>query len=147
MRETCGTEKAVGVKQQLRTPTCAYACDAATGMVCATISGRMVSDLTADWVSQRVRVQRADPCTSLLLFSRKYAEEAHVGPGLDLWHPTLPDHQYLSLLVSVTGEAGRHGFPQQGCVVQAGHMLSPPGGPDAETCCTYQSSYKENVVD
>lgn len=52
----CGTERAVGVRQQLRTPTSAYACDAATGTVYAIISGQMVSDLTADWMFQRVRV-------------------------------------------------------------------------------------------
>lgn len=143
----CGTERAVGVRQQSRTPTSAYACDAATGMVCAIINGQMVSDLTADWMFQRLRVQRVDPWTFLLPFSRKYAEEAYVGTGLDLWQPTLPDHQYLSLLVSMAGEASRHGSPQKVWVVQAEHMLSPPGGPGAETCCTYHAFYKGNVID
>lgn len=41
VREMCGTERAVGVRQQLRTPTSAYACGAATGTVCAIISGQM----------------------------------------------------------------------------------------------------------
>lgn len=103
MREMCGTERAVGVRQQSRIPTSAYACDAATGMVYAIINGQMVSDLAEDWMFQRVRVQKVDPWTFLLPFSRKYAEEAYVGIGLDLWQPTLPDHQYLSLLVSVAG--------------------------------------------
>lgn len=143
----CGTEKAVGVRQQSRTPTCAYACDAATGMAYVIISGPMVSDLTADWMFRRARVQRADPWTSLLPFSRKYAEEAHVGTGLDLWHPPLPDHQHLCLLVSVAGEARRHGLPQNVWLGQARLTLSPPGGPDAETCCTYRAFYTENVVD
>lgn len=142
-----GTERAVAVRQQSRTPTSAYACDAATGMAYAIISGQMVSDLTSDWMFQRVRVQRVDPWTFLLPFSRKYAEEAYVGAGLDLWQPTLPDHQYLSLLVSVAGEASRHGSPQKVWVVQAEHMLSPPGGPGAETCCTYHTIYKGNVMD
>lgn len=69
-----------------------------------------------------------------------------MGTGLDLWQPTLPDHQYLSLLVSVAGEARRHGSPQKVWVVQAEHMLSPPGGPGAKTCCTYQGFYIGNVV-
>lgn len=88
-----------------------------------------------------------DPWSFLLPFSRKYAEEAYVGTGLDLWQPTLPDHQYLSLLVSVAGEARRHGSPQKVWAVQAEHMLSPPGGPGAKTCCTYQAFYIGNVVD
>lgn len=50
----CGTERAVGVRQQSRTPTSVYACDAATGMVYAIISGLMVSDLKADWMFQKV---------------------------------------------------------------------------------------------
>lgn len=143
----CGTERAVGVRQQSRTPTSAYAFDAATGTVCAIINGQMVSDLTANRMFQRVRVQRVDPWTVLFPFSRKYAEEAYVGTGLDLWQPTLPDHQYLSLLVSVAGEASRHGSPQKVWVVQAEHMLSLPGGPGAETCCTYRTFYKGNVID
>lgn len=38
-------------------------------------------------------------------FSRKYAQEAHVGAGLDLRKPALLDRQYLPLLVSAVGEA------------------------------------------
>lgn len=32
-------------------------------------------------------------------------------------------------------------------MIQAEHMLSPPGGPGAETCCMYHAFYEGNVVD
>lgn len=55
VREMCGTERAVGVRPPLRTPTSAFACDAATGMVCAIINGRTVRGLVQNWMFQRVR--------------------------------------------------------------------------------------------